>query len=609
MILKLSIITLLGLLLLAAPAAAALPDLSVTSIDAYHTGDFGTYASPWINLSNEVDVVVNNAGDAAGPFNVSLYANDTFIGKLPVTSLPTGTTTLKFNWVPDGCDCDDGCNPVVYTVKAIADCDGDVGESNEGNNESTTTETAVYNGYAADEPLENLISGRLNGGLIFTTGTGAYGGLYNYGDSRSAQYDITLPDGAAVELARLNVYYTWVYPKTFRPEMEVSITNQTGTHILTADRYYDDRKGWGSWDMYWGNWVYDVAPYIQESGTYSVTVKNIHATGSVCPAGPGIVILYSDETMPPIEYWINEGADVLEVKNGCLLKSEAITNASFDGYINGRVVSAGLGLVNPWANSYPDGSEVFFNGLSMGQDVYDGGYGHPLYCSMSMSGIDMETNVNDASAEVAISLLDVKDRLNVYGNYAGMGDIRDIGALPANAFLVLEYEWAPAPFMISGLVSDSTGYPESNPGVVITNEITGEVFTTEAVSGSNYYQTMTCSHNVTVGGVLNFNVTNGDPAEFNYTVTSADMCAGGVEQNLTVGLVGICGDVDGQDGVTIGDGIQVAMSIVYGTDDYPLENAWAADVDCQDGVTIGDGIQIAMSIVYGTDDYPLECCE
>jgi hypothetical protein len=71
---------------------------------------------------------------------------------------------------------------------------------------------------------------------------------------------------------------------------------------------------------------------------------------------------------------------------------------------------------------------------------------------------------------------------------------------------------------------------------------------------------------------------------------------------------GICGDVDGQDGVTIGDGIQIAMSIVYGTDDYPLENPWAADVDCQDGVTIGDGIQIAMSIVYGTEKYPLECC-
>jgi len=545
---KLSIIALLGMLLLIAAPAAALPDLSVTAIDAYHTGDFGTYASPWINLSNEVDVTVYNSGDAAGAFNVSLYANDTFIGKLTVPSLGSvSSTPLKFNWVPDGCDCDDGCEPVVYIVKAIADCDGDVEESLEDNNESNTTETAIYNGYAADEPLENLISGRLNGGLIFTTGTGAYGYLGS-GASRTRPYTITLPPGAEVELARLNVYYCWVYPKTFRPEMEVSITNQTGTHILTADRYYDDRKGWGSFDMFWGNWVYDVTPYIRESDTYQVTVKNIHATGSVCPAGPGIVILYSDETMPLIDYWINEGADSLEVKNGYIRKSEAITNASFDGQVRGKVVNASLGLVNPWANSDPYGSEVFFNGISIGQDVYCGGYGHPYFCSKSMSAIDMETNVGDSDAQVGISLLDVKDRLNVSGNYAGMGDIADTGALPANAFLILEYEWAPAPLLISGTVSDIGENPANNPGVVITNLMTGEVLAVETATGSNYYQVMIGSYSVSAGDVLNFDVVNGNPAEVTHTVTTEEMNAGGFELDLMVEPIGKCGDVTDNNG-------------------------------------------------------------
>ena len=405
------------------------------SVRTYHT-----YPSAWFNLSNEVDVTVSNIGDAfAGASNVSLYANDEFIGKLPVSSLSAGSSeTVQFNWIPVGCDCADGCDPVTYTLKAIADCDGDVVESDETNNESTTTEDAFWNGYAADEPLENIASGRLNGGLIYTTGTGAYTGLYTTSASMSAQYDIALPDSATVELARLNVYYTWVYPKQTRPEMEVSITNQTGTYVLTTDRYYDDRKCWGSWDMYWGNWVYDVTPYIRESDVYSVTVKNV-ATGSVCPAGPGIVILYRDDTKPLIDYWINEGGDVLEARNGRLRISEAITNASFDGSIAGGVANATLGLVNPWANSYPDGSEVFFNGISLGQDVYCGGYGDQYYCSRSMSAIDMETNVGDCGAQVAISLLDVKDHLNDSDNYAGMGDIKDLGALPANAFLVVEY--------------------------------------------------------------------------------------------------------------------------------------------------------------------------
>jgi hypothetical protein len=91
-------------------------------------------------------------------------------------------------------------------------------------------------------------------------------------------------------------------------------------------------------------------------------------------------------------------------------------------------------------------------------------------------------------------------------------------------------------------------------------------------------------------------------ADSNDTVVETD------ESNNCLTEIWTCGDVDGRDGVTIGDGIQVAMSIVYGTDKYPIENPWAADVDCKDGITIGDGIQIAMSIVYGTEKYPLECC-
>jgi hypothetical protein len=96
-------------------------------------------------------------------------------------------------------------------------------------------------------------------------------------------------------------------------------------------------------------------------------------------------------------------------------------------------------------------------------------------------------------------------------------------------------------------------------------------------------------------------------------VVLSDVNATGIpDVNVSNGSVeiksGICGDVDGKNGITIGDGIQVAMSAIYGTDKYPLTNPWAADVDCKNGVTIGDGIQIAMSAIYGTDKYPLECC-
>jgi hypothetical protein len=291
------------------------------------------------------------------------------------------------------------------------------------------------------------------------------------------------------------------------------------------------------------------------------------------------------------------------VKDGYLLKSEAITNASFDGQVRGKVVNASIGLVNPWANSDPYGSEVFFNGLSIGHDVYCGGYGHPLYCSKSMSAIDMETNVGDSSAEVAISLLDVKDYLNDCDNYAGMGDISDTGALPANAFLVVEYEWAPTPLLISGLVSDIGGNPANNPGIVITNLMTGDVLPVETVSGSNCYQMMTGSYDVCAGDVLNFDVVNGNPAEVNHTVTTGEMEAGAIELDLMVEPIGQCGDVTASNVVNTGD--VILLSNYVGYQGYTLQNEWAGDVTGNGVINTGD--VILLSNYVGYTGYSLNC--
>ncbi|RLG56569.1 MAG: hypothetical protein DRN95_06615, partial [Candidatus Hydrothermarchaeota archaeon] len=266
-------------------------DLNITAIDAYHEGLYGTSQDPWFNLSNEIAATVENVGtEDAGAFNVCLYIDEELMGKRSVSGLDAGnSTTVHFEWTPIGCDCADGCSPKTYTLKAIADCDDDIIESNENNNELTRQETAYWNGYAADEPLENFVHGKLRGGLLFTTGDSVYGKL-EPGESRTGTYNISLPQGAEVELARLNVYYTWVYPQGSLPQMEVKIKNQTGTYVLfSVDKKYDDRKCWGGFDLYWGNWVYDVTQYIQESGTYEITVKCTQSSGSVCPAGPGIL--------------------------------------------------------------------------------------------------------------------------------------------------------------------------------------------------------------------------------------------------------------------------------------------------------------------------------
>jgi len=166
----------------------------------------------------------------------------------------------------------------------------------------------------------------------------------------------------------------------------------------------------------------------------------------------------------------------------------------------------------------------------------------------------------------------------------------------------------PTPFLINGWVNCTNGDPANDPSVTVANPNTGEVFIAETSASSNYYQVITSSLNVSTGAVLHFNVSN---SEFDHPVTQGEMDAGGFEQNVIIEceLAGICGDVDGDGEVTMFDGRQIWMNLLYGDAAYPIANPWAADVDCKDGITMFDGRQIWMNLLYGETAYPLECCE
>jgi hypothetical protein len=383
------------------------PDLIITAIKPYHYEWLDEYEEDtpplWFNLENEVDVIVENKGDVeSGEFYVCLYAkaedDDEYksIDKLPVPSLGSAESSepLHFEWTPIGDDCLKDCTftdtSKEYELKAVADCDFAINESNEKNNEKIEEEvTACYNGYMADHPLKNVAHGTLHGGLIFTTGDGEYGGLYSNGASIDTNYEITLPEGATVKLARLNVYYTWCKPEHTCPEMEVSIDG----NILLLDASYNDIKCWGSWIFAWGNYVYDITDYIQGSGTYTVTVKSVCTQcKSFCIAAPSIVLVYEDKNAPMVEYWINEGADVLiggrRGDGGYLSLEECKNTATFDGeHLDLEVEKATLAVVSPWGDDKPD-DVLYFNGEKMGEGVY---CGYHDSCEKEEEGISMIT--------------------------------------------------------------------------------------------------------------------------------------------------------------------------------------------------------------------------
>jgi hypothetical protein len=566
-----------------------------------------------------------------GPFNVSLYADTTFIGKTDVSALGAGNNaTVQFIWTPIGCDCEDGCSPVTYTLQAIADCDGDVPESDDLNNASTADETAYWAGYSADEPLSAVIHGTINGGLNYTTGDGAYISLSNYGGNKATHttnYNIgqSIPSGATVALARLNVYYTWSHTGSngVYPSMEVNITNSSDTYTVASAAEYNDRPCDSpaiGYEYPFGNYVYDITDYAKGENAITVTVKNLGPDGNMfCPAAPGIVILYEDSTKPEYEYWLMEGADLLEGGRrggaGNLDLGECISNATFTGSVDtGRVETATLGIVSAWGGVAWGiwTSHYWFNNNYLGNGSILGGYGS--HYSRTVDGISMDVGASN-NAQVGANVSDVTGYTIGQDNVISFGDGGD-SMMAANAFLMLEYGTeVPVPFFVYGWVNCINGGPVNDPDVMITNLNTSEVFIAETDPSSNYYQVLIGSLNVSAGDVLHFNASKGNSTEFNHTITAAEMNAGGFTQNATIecgGPAGICGDVNDDGDVDMTD----VMTLWYDIADYPyvdaytVSNAWAADVNCDGELDMTD----VMTLWYDIADYPyvgayeVNCC-
>ena len=126
-------------------------------------------------------------------------------------------------------------------------------------------------------------------------------------------------------------------------------------------------------------------------------------------------------------------------------------------------------------------------------------------------------------------------------------------------------------------------------------------FVVETVTDSNYYRVITISYNVSANDVLSFSV-NGETVT-THTVTQDDMDAGGFEQNLTVeGTSGICGDVNGDTKVNIGDVIRLANHVGFPADPryYPVDDN-LADVNNDGKVNIGDVIRLANHVGFPAD--------
>ncbi len=173
-----------------------------------------------------------------------------------------------------------------------------------------TAQEPEMNGYAADKPLTTYSHDTITGGLIYSTGDSHYSGKLYTGDSYTVYHSVSIPEGAVVKFARLYNYWTWSAKGATGKYPVMSLTFDDS--LLSPEDEYNDRKGWGIYDYPGGTWAYDVTEQIAGSGSHTVVVENTGQAGDFfCMDGIGLLVVYTDANGKYIEYWINEGCDIL----------------------------------------------------------------------------------------------------------------------------------------------------------------------------------------------------------------------------------------------------------------------------------------------------------
>ena len=352
-----------------------------------------------VDIPNAIDATVNNTGtkDVAA-FNVTLAVNDTIVDTQSVSNLgKDDSTTVSFTWTPAVAG--------DYILTVTADLEDVIDESDETNNNISQDVTVYTSGYMGGS-LTTYAHDVVRGDLLYTTGNSKYRGSMPTGETYTVEFNIMdIPPGAAVKTARLYSYWSW--SKDGDASMDVTFDGA----IQKLDASYTDRKGYGTSDYPYGTYAYNVD--LAGNGVHTATVTNT-GNDTFSNYAMGLLVVYEDNGNE-IEYWIDEGADIISAKSG-VTPGQATTNAPFDGTVAlTDVESARLITVVPSG---------------------DKGLNTLLFNSYTESGIWNNTTI-------AVEERDVTSHITSTGNLAQLRDNEDF-LMPSGAFLVLQRHTYPS---------------------------------------------------------------------------------------------------------------------------------------------------------------------
>ena len=389
------------------------PDLTITEIKVPDR--------VFAEKNNTIEVVVRNQGDydVKDAFNLELSVGSILIGSVRVPDLGAGESeTVQFIWNPD--------ETIEYTLRAMVDVNSVIDEADETNNEAVSVVTVGESmGYYGDDSIETFEHGTINGSIIYTLGNSSYAdpGELNRlsGDGECGYlvgYNLTLPFNATVRNARLYVYWTWGTDGSEGKDAQMNVTFGKNVDI-SADKKYTDRKGYDPYNYPSGTYCYNVTDYIEDGNgsmvNYTAIIRNIgEGYAKFALYGTNLLVVYEDSKEPEIEYWINEGCDIIySFDDDDITPEDATTKISFPGVIDLAKVRQGT-LITFVTDGTVGGDELRFN-TETWDDVYE-----------------------NVSQSITIDERHVTDYLNTSGNYAQIREINEQGMVPSTALLILE---------------------------------------------------------------------------------------------------------------------------------------------------------------------------
>jgi hypothetical protein len=328
-----------------------------------------------------------------------------------------------------------------YKVSIIADSENDIFEGNdfhsdgEENNETSKTETVYHiSGYDGGD-LDNVAHGRVYGDVVYSIGDIEYSHNVKFNDVKSK-----IPANVNITLARL--YYCWYNWKEHSSASGGMSFN--GNPISKDILYYDDTvatKNYARWGMYAYN-VTEEARAALHGGDFEATAT---AGGGSAKAMLLLIVYEKDEpdkNEPLIEYWINEGAEMIMADNRAgaaggyatgLSPEQCTANASFAGVVNTSKVSkaqllACLAFFVPYNSSQLVGNvgdELLFNGDKVGSPVGTSYWKYWGHEGIALTKNQQENQWEDVSVNSQNNLAEIQSK----GTYM----------MPTHAVLKLTY--------------------------------------------------------------------------------------------------------------------------------------------------------------------------